>query len=479
MQLKLIALACVVGVTAACTNTSPFTQPAPFAASASHAGVDARWLDDLYQQEISRAQQPITDQASQHASAAAAPHTDTIHADSTLDDLLEYARTNHPAVLAAQARWAGAQHRITQQRTLPNPQISYEIMVDAIDRGQDSVSHSFGISQMFPWFGTLDQRAAVAHEQAAEARAQLIATQIHVIRNVKQAYAEYAHASLALSLLQDHHTLLKTVHDLAQVRFRAAEVTLADVLRAQQEMDRIDVDVRNTQDLIHAAGSRLNAALGRPADAPLPQARNLPMTTLASDVADSTETLLASNPQLRIQQRTIATWRQRISLAQHAFYPQFMVGLEYGVDASMHHDRGSDTLTAMIGIDLPIWRSSYEAGVREALAEFGASLKDFTDRHNALEADLKWNLYQLRDAQRRAELFGDVLRMRAEQTLQTTLTAYRAGQASFTDVIQVQRELLEFQLAHQRALADGYQALAEIEALLGQPVTHEQEENLP
>jgi outer membrane protein TolC len=57
----------------------------------------------------------------------------------------------------------------------------------------------------------------------------------------------------------------------------------------------------------------------------------------------------------------------------------------------------------------------------------------------------------------------------ARQTLATTETAFRAGSAGFSDLIDAQRVLLEFALAHERAAADRAQAVTRIRALTGGP----------
>lgn len=460
----------IIGAATACAAVG-CAGPGPFAdrgnARAESAGVNAQWLEELYRSEIASHHDDIQLRDARDA-------IDSIDASSAVDDLVAHAIRNHPAVQAAYAEWQTNRERIIQQRTLPEPQVSYGVTADQVDSGGwDPVAHRFGVSQMFPWFGELDQRADVASEAAEAALARLLAAQADVARNVKQAYAEYAFAALAKAVVNEHDSLLESMEEVVRIRYRAAEVSLADLLRVEQERDRIEVEGRNLDDLIGAASARLNAAAGRPAEAPLPSPQRVARDELERvfDEPQLLASLAQRNPQLAVLQRETAGRREAIALSRLAYYPDFMLGIEYGVNTSERMARmmggGSDALTGRIAVNLPIWRDSYDAAAREALAAFGASTKRFSDRRNVLEADLKMALYQYRDAQRRVELFGDVLRERGEQTLEATLSAYRAGEATFTDLIQVQRELLEFELAHERAIADAYTRLAEIESLLG------------
>jgi outer membrane protein TolC len=76
-------------------------------------------------------------------------------------------------------------------------------------------------------------------------------------------------------------------------------------------------------------------------------------------------------------------------------------------------------------------------------------------------------LYRFRDAERKVDLYRDTLVPKAEQSLKATETAFRAGKATFTDLVDAERVLLEFELSHERALASHAQRLAELEMLIG------------
>jgi outer membrane protein, heavy metal efflux system len=116
---------------------------------------------------------------------------------------------------------------------------------------------------------------------------------------------------------------------------------------------------------------------------------------------------------------------------------------------------------------VPIWRSKYDAGVREMQARFDAAHRQIEGRGNRLETDMKTALYTYRDSHRKVALYGDTLLPLARQTLATTERAYTAGSAGFSDLIDAQRVLLEFALAYERAAADRSQAAARIQALVG------------
>jgi outer membrane protein, heavy metal efflux system len=428
-------------------------------------GVDARslWLEEL------RREERAYDARDGGARAAQQPGD-----DATLEELIAWARERHPAILAARAEYIAAYERIAPARTLPDPQLTYRLMFEQIDSSRDRgrpVGHSVGISQMFPWFGTLDLAAMVAAEDADAAAARLRARELAVIGGVRSAYAEYAYLAAAAGIVREHRDLLAHLESVVRSQYEVGRAPHRDFLRVQVETAMLETELRDAEDMLAPARARLNAAAGRHADAALPAPAALAEAAIELDDARLLQRLESENPELAAMRRATAARRTAIRLAQKRFYPDVMIGVEYGVNTAARmagmDGGGEDTLGLMASINLPIWRSAYEAEVRMALAEFGASLRMFVDRRNELESELKMAAYGLRDARRRARLYGHELKIRAEQVLGATQAAYRAGEAGFTDLVEAQRELLAFELAHMRAMADAAQRLAEIETIVG------------
>jgi outer membrane protein TolC len=128
---------------------------------------------------------------------------------------------------------------------------------------------------------------------------------------------------------------------------------------------------------------------------------------------------------------------------------------------------GADMVAGMISINIPIRRGRIDAGVREARARLNAATRDVQNQELSLDASLKSALFTYRDSGRRLHLYGGTLVPKARQSMAATEAAYRVGDASFSDLIDAQRVLLEFELAHERAAADRGKALARIRVLVG------------
>jgi outer membrane protein TolC len=111
---------------------------------------------------------------------------------------------------------------------------------------------------------------------------------------------------------------------------------------------------------------------------------------------------------------------------------------------------GQDPVVAMVSVNLPIWLGKYRAGEREARARHRAAIGAKAERDNALGSQIKMVLYDLRDAERKIDLYRDTLVPKAKQSLRATETAYRAGKASFLDLVDGERVLLDLMLVGRR-----------------------------
>ena len=391
--------------------------------------------------------------------------------EATLDHCLAYAAIHNPGLEAVFNRWKAALERIPQVRSLPDPRFNYRYFIENVETRVGPQRQSLGFSQVFPWLGKLDLRGGVAVEVARAAQARYEAEKLQLFYKVKKAYYEYYYLAQVIGVVRENLELVKYLEEVARTRFKVAEGGHPNVIRAQVELGKLDDRLRTLQDLRGPMAARLNALLNRPTQAPLPWPKQIVEAPIAVDDEQLFDWLGKNNPQLAALQHQIAQQRESIRLARKDYYPDFTVGVDYidtgGALAPGVSDSGNDPVSAGISINLPFWHEKYDAGVREALARFGAATQERVDRQNTLEADLKTAIYYFHDAERKIDLYRDTLVPKAKQSIKATESAFRSSTAGFIDLIDAERVLLEFQLAFERALTDRGIRLAEIEMLVG------------
>lgn len=388
-----------------------------------------------------------------------------------LADYLAYAALHNPGLKAAFDRWTAALWKIPQVRSLPDPRFTYAYLVERVETRVGPQRQRFALSQTFPWLSKLELRGDVAAREAEAAKARYEAAKWQLFERVKKAYFEYAYLRQAVAVTEENIRLLKHLERVVQTQYASSLAPYGALVRLQAELGRLEDRLKSLEDLRGPVSEELNAALNRPKDAVLPWPDPVRLAPAAFSDQQARAWLLEGNPELKALSHLVDKEKAGEVLARKDYYPDVTVSLE-AVDTgeAMNRatpDSGKDPVAVGISFNLPIWWSKYDAGVREAKYRWDAAARDLAEKQNDLTARLAVVLYQLRDAERRIDLYKNGLIPKAQQALQVSLKNFETGLGGYLDVIDAQRMLLEFELAYERAEADKAQRLAEVERLVG------------
>lgn len=384
-----------------------------------------------------------------------------------LEEMIHYALQHSPQVRAAFEGWKAAVERPVQDRSLPDPQLNYGNFVFRSAERQGMMGRqTVSITQMFPWFGTLSARGRRAEQTAYAAAYRLEAEVNRLVAEVRKQYAEYYYVQTSAAIFGEQRQLLHELREAIEAQVEAATVRRADLLRVEMDLERVNEEERSLKKRLEPVRARLNALLGRPADATLPEPRPWEYSPLPEAELRQLAVRINANPELLAREREIEAAEEGVRLARKRGWPELMIG------AQAMERRGEPTEgMLMFGMSLPIWRDNYAAGRREAEArrrQAGEVRESF-----ALELQARFSdaVYGLRDAERWLRRFDQSLLPLAAETYETLQSAYAEGEAGFLDLTRAQRELLEIRQLRVRSLADHAQRLAELQELAGQGAT--------
>ncbi len=383
--------------------------------------------------------------------------------DMSLADLLTYALEHNPSVEAAFERWRAATDRAPQARSLPDPQLTYGYFVLRSAERQGMMERQrISITQMFPWFGTLDSRGSAAEQQAHAVARRLEAEVNRLVAEVRKQYAEYYYVEAALRILEEQREIVNGLNVAIEASYESGLANLADVLRIASDLDRIGDRVQSLEERRRPVVAELNRLLGRPAGAALPAPREWDFRAADDEELLELAAELYRHPELRARESEIRAAEDAVRLARHQGRPDFMVGAE------VMERRGEQTEgLLMLGMSLPVWRENYSAARREARAQ----RREVAAERQALTLDLEARfagaVFELRDAERQVRLYDESLLPRAEGTFAIVEAAYFEGEASFVDLTAARRELLDIRDARARSLADQAGSYAELYELAG------------
>lgn len=393
---------------------------------------------------------------------------------SDLDGYIKTALKGNNDLKAAEAAWEASQARARMVGAPPDPRFTYGYYIQPVETRTGPQRQRFGLSQTFPWFGklSLKEKQALLEAEALGAKAE--ALRLAIIRQVKQAYYEYAYTVQAIGLTKQNIELLSYMERVAESRYAAGISPYGLTLRLQVESARLEDRLRSLEDLKRPLSARLNTAMGLAAENPVPEPPDVPVMQSEMDDEEIINAFEEFNPEINAAAIQAKAAEEGVRLAERAFFPDLTLGLEMiqqdGARAGDPLHNGNDPLVATVSINLPIWRDALRAGVSEASSRERSMKRQASGLRDRLRASIQLALFKYRDAGRRLELLGGTLIPRAEQSMKATLDAFQTGAQSVQDLIDAERTLLEFQLARSRALADQAIYMAEMEALMGKEI---------
>jgi len=425
----------------------------------------------------------ITSVALGSAGTAAAARTDDSDISTGgvdgLEGYLAYAALNNPELEAAFHRWQASLEKINQAGVLPDPRLTYTWYIRNVETRVGPQRHGIGLSQTLPWFGTRGLRKDAASHESEALRERYENVKRRIFFSVKRPWFEYYYLIRAREEARESLRYLKSIESTVRSRYTTGGAPYADLLRLQVEIGKLEERIASLDALVVPVVAELNAAMNRNADSAVTPPGSLPPQPVLPPDEELISRISVDNPALLEFEHLIEREGTAADLARKAFYPDITMGLTYietgpavmpGVG-----DSGKDAVLGSVMLSIPLWRDTYRAALRESELRRKALERSREAQKNSLVSTLSRALYNVRDAERKIDLYDGTLLPVAGQALEVSLKAYESGGVDFDDVLENRRTLLELELARCRAEIDRARYFAEIELLAGdlRPETEE------
>ena len=390
------------------------------------------------------------------------PTLPTLTTNSPFEDYLKFALLNQPRVEAAYYDWVASVERITVQRSLPDPQLTFQMDV------QDVVTSLMpGLMLAFPGAEKLRAAGAVAAADSQGKYFVFKSASLQSAYELKRSFYRLYFLNEKIRVERETLTLLSELEKLARDQNEVGKVTLQDVLRAQIEQDRLAAEVANLEDSRGPLLASFKAALGLRSDQPDPPLPfRLESTALDLNSDALLRTALERNTRLKEMEADVRLAEATIEQASRARMPDASIGLMADLKMSPILYRPWGTVT------LPLWRDKLAAQIAEAQANKKAGEARLSAEQISLAVEFAQRAYSLREANRNLELLQDQLIPKQSQSLEVARSGYVAGQIDFFNLTDAEQTLLRFGLDEVEARAQRELALVELSLIVeGLPIS--------
>lgn len=390
----------------------------------------------------------------------------------TLQQVVDTAVKNNPAVIESQKRWEEKEARIPLAKALPNPQ--FGIMKDDIPNGTlnpfNAMMTEYTLTQEIMNPAKLKAMGKMAGSDAEMARANYQDKQMEVYTTAKQAYYDLLYADKALEIGKENQQLMGQLVQIAQVNYSTGMVPLQDTLRAQTEFSKMTTDLLSMASMAAVAKAKVNTVIGRKADTPFTVKEEFSAPPPNFDLAKLQTEAQAGKPAVVGMERQVEMAKNGVELAKKQQLPDYQFSIGYKDRKQTEMDTAPDTWKMEFMVMLPIWQGKNKAEIKSAGASLDAAQASLTNMQNMTGLDLQMALTEAQSAWRQIDLYKNTVIPQAEQTYQAGVVSYTNGKVDFMAVLDSLNALRNVRLDYYKARVDYEKAAANLEKAVGKPL---------
>ncbi len=386
----------------------------------------------------------------------------------SLDDVLQLALTQNPAITIAKAREDAASASMVTARALINPELElgagptrYRTPGGLGNNGNWGVA----ISQPLEFSGVRQARQEVAasNMKIASLNTQLATFDLQI--RIKAAFYAVLQRQDILVLAEGDRRLLNDIRERVKVRVDVGESPRYELIKADTEALAAERDYQTALTQVLEAKAYLRGLVGAampesyalngeiPTESSLP-----PVSELAAKVAQTS--------QVAQMRAAIETAEAKVKLQEKLRNPG--VTLKAGIE----QDPDLRQIRLGLAIPIPVW-DQRRGQILEASAELREYQALLRDLELSLSRDLNAAYQRYTIAKQQLDAFETGLLAQAESVLKVAEAAYRFGERGILDYLDAQRTYRSVRKDYQSARYAYIAAILEIEQLLGEPLVRE------
>jgi outer membrane protein TolC len=384
-----------------------------------------------------------------------------------LSSLLEEAFAQNFEIKAYAEDSRAERKLITSQYSFSNPSIG----ISRLDRGNTTEYLTLQQSIKFP---TKYFLAGKSQEKMYESsKSNLDATKLGVRKSLIEVYYALYSVQKTIQLTRTNLQLVKDFARIAEKKYASRNSSQSDSMKAHFEMTQLELNLLNFEQEESLLHSRMNTLLGRHQSQKINLASldldnpKVYIEKIKNDDGAISQQISKTSPLLIAQEKKLEASNIKKSLAKWDFAPDF--NLQYQKRISGFPE---DSSIFSINATIPLWFWKDSANASAASAK--ASAEEY--RHKNLQLkfveDLKSLKVRIMKANKMLLIYKTTLMPQAESSYRSSRSAYKAGSASFLDLLDAERSLYSVKQSYYKALTFFVRDVVEAETILGTSISN-------
>lgn len=385
-----------------------------------------------------------------------------------LDSILMLVVENNAALKSLHLEFEAEAMKADQVSQLPDPQLGIGVPVLRPETRLGPQVMMVSASQMFPWFGTLNSKKDVVISMSKVKFERIEAERLMIFNKVKMAYFKLQFLKEKERILADILIQLNAMKNISLAKVEAGMTSTANVLRVQLRIDELSITLQKIKHEEQKENAIINEMTLQPTSNRIRTEGLLELPIISFDLEQYRNKILSDFPMMRMLDLQKEVSQERLDVNNKMGAPKLGVGLDYSLvnprtDMDpMYNSR--DILIPKIMLTVPLYRKEYRAKEKEELL-IQQSL-DFSKEQ--LEAELLSMLVQFHANYENAVLDHQLAGQQMEtagSAYSILLSEYSSSGKGFDDLLQVQMQLMNYQLQVKQSLLSAKLAVSNIERL--------------
>lgn len=388
----------------------------------------------------------------------------------SLSTYIAAAIRNNPAVIGGYNAYKAQVMSACGAGSLNDPTIQVGVFPKSMQHVNGKQIATFTIMQMFPWFGTLKAGRENMEYKAESAYQKFRADGIALAYDVqKQWYAMLA-TQEKIKAVKGKISLLEDIKKLALLTYktqsRMRNAKMSDQLRLEAEEQNLEEQIASLEAKAALQRQQFNIVMHRDANAPLVVPDTIALREMPSISWNDIE---AQDPLLQKSVADGKAFEAQERLATNMGKPTFSVGLQYMLNGKvmnpkMENMNSMDMVMPMVTVSVPIYRRKIYMSKEAAKLNKISTDYAYQNRQDALKSEYLSIGQRAEDVKRKVELYDKEVKI-LDRTLSLMNTEYATGSTSLTDILETNRQYIDYALKKAEAYADYNTLVAEYEKM--------------
>lgn len=327
-----------------------------------------------------------------------------------------------------------------------------------------------GLSQSIPYAGQRGLQAKAAMAEAEAATEDRHAMELDLVMAARYAFADLFYRSRSLEDLTSQNDLLEDVVASASAKLAANQTGQDEVLGAQAEQWRLQIQLLEAQQMVDEARYNLNTLRGLDVNSNVP-----PLATPASaELPPTPDNWLAAAkqnyPPLQKLLRQSEVYGYSSAAARRMSWPMLGLSANYAFRSSTEMEKRDNMIGFQATISLPLFAGRQQKQMAVSMDAMRAGVDaEAIQKWREVEARLRLLHTVALNLQQTIDIYRDRIIPAAEDAFQSALSGYTSNRVPYTNVLMFATGIYRDRLALNQISNQLARTIAEIDSYTVDP----------